>query len=181
MPTVFVVSDATGGTAERVVQSALVQFSDADVRLLSTLANSMSVALENARLFDETNKLLARADQQATELATVNRISRALVSQLELDALIRLVGNQIQQTFQADIAYLALLDDEGKMTRCGCEELTDQFGNRRFDGADAAGITFPSYTNADVEANLLTRPINTWTEGTHDTSWFWNQCYDAIP
>jgi signal transduction histidine kinase len=37
------------------------------------------------------------------------------VSQLELDALIRLVGNQIQQTFQADIAYLALLDDERKM------------------------------------------------------------------
>jgi hypothetical protein len=33
MPTLFVVSDATGGTAERVVQAALVQFSEADVRI----------------------------------------------------------------------------------------------------------------------------------------------------
>jgi GAF domain-containing protein len=37
-------------------------FSDSDVRLLETLANSMSVALENARLFDETNRLLRETD-----------------------------------------------------------------------------------------------------------------------
>ncbi len=33
MATLFVVSDATGGTAERVVRAALVQFSDADVQI----------------------------------------------------------------------------------------------------------------------------------------------------
>jgi [pyruvate, water dikinase]-phosphate phosphotransferase / [pyruvate, water dikinase] kinase len=33
MLTVFLVSDATGGTAERLVQSAIVQFEDAEVRL----------------------------------------------------------------------------------------------------------------------------------------------------
>ncbi len=33
MPTIFVVSDATGGTAERVVRAALVQFSEADVQI----------------------------------------------------------------------------------------------------------------------------------------------------
>src|ERR1051326_7508527 len=32
-------------------------FSESDVSLLTTLANSMSVALESARLFDETNRL----------------------------------------------------------------------------------------------------------------------------
>ncbi|MEJ7674810.1 MAG: GAF domain-containing protein [Chitinophagaceae bacterium] len=32
-------------------------FSDSDIRLLTTVTNSMSVALENARLFDETNTL----------------------------------------------------------------------------------------------------------------------------
>src|SRR5690606_5733168 len=59
----------------------------------------------NARLFAETR-------QQATELDTVNRVSRALVAQLDFDALVRLVGEQMRQTFQADIVYVALLDRE---------------------------------------------------------------------
>ncbi len=81
----------------------------------STLAASMSVALENARLFDETKRLLAEAEQRAAELATVNRIGQALGAELELDALIELIGEQIRQTFAADIAYVALRDRESTM------------------------------------------------------------------
>ena len=36
-----------------------------DVRFLQTLANSMSVALENARFFDETQRLLKETEQRA--------------------------------------------------------------------------------------------------------------------
>src|SRR6185312_5128235 len=43
-------------------------YSEADERLLSTLASSMGVALENARLFGETKRLLAEADERAAEL-----------------------------------------------------------------------------------------------------------------
>ena len=53
-------------------------FSDADERLLATLASSMGVALENARLFDETKRLLAETDQRNAELAVVNEIGTAL-------------------------------------------------------------------------------------------------------
>jgi transcriptional regulator with GAF, ATPase, and Fis domain len=42
-------------------------FSEADVRLLTTLAGSLSVALENARLFEETR-------QRNAELALINDI-----------------------------------------------------------------------------------------------------------
>jgi PAS domain S-box-containing protein len=87
-------------------------FSDSDVRLLQTLANSMSVALENARLFDETQRLLKETERRAAELATVNTVSSALAGELDLDALIELVGEQIRSVFLADIAYVALLDDE---------------------------------------------------------------------
>jgi K+-sensing histidine kinase KdpD/DNA-binding response OmpR family regulator len=90
-------------------------FSDSDVRLLSTLANSMSVALENARLFDETKRLLGEAKQRAAELGTVNRISEALASQLNQDDLIQLVGEQIRQVFRANIVYVALLDKATNM------------------------------------------------------------------
>ncbi len=85
-------------------------FSHSDVRLLETLVNSMSVALENARLFNETTRLLSETEQRASELQTVNHISRAMVSQLEFDTLIHLVGEQMKATFKADIVYIALYD-----------------------------------------------------------------------
>ena len=100
-----------GGQARGLIQLKDAErehaFSDSDVRLLQTLANAMSIAVENARLFDETA-------QRAAELATVNRVSHALASQVELDALIQLAGQQICETFKADIAYIALLDSAGQ-------------------------------------------------------------------
>ena len=57
-------------------------FSEADVRLLQTLSNSMSVALENARLFDQTQRLLAETEQRNSELAILNSVQSGLVAKL---------------------------------------------------------------------------------------------------
>ena len=70
---------------------------------LTTLASSLTVALHSARLVHETR-------QRVAELATVNSVGQALSSQLDLDALIELVGEQVRETFEADIAYVALHD-----------------------------------------------------------------------
>ncbi|RPI92587.1 MAG: response regulator, partial [Chloroflexi bacterium] len=83
-----------------------------DLRLLSTLTNAMHAALENARLFDETQRLLKETEQRAAELATVNTVSTALAGELDLNALIELVGEQIRNAFEADIAYVALFREE---------------------------------------------------------------------
>jgi len=83
-------------------------FNESDQRLLTTLSNSMSVALESARLFSETNQRMA-------ELETVNTVSRALVAEPELDSLIQLIGEQVRKIFSADIAYLSLLDGQTNM------------------------------------------------------------------
>ncbi|HEX6169220.1 MAG TPA: GAF domain-containing protein [Chitinophagaceae bacterium] len=90
-------------------------FTESDLRLLTTLTNSMSVALENARLFDESNKLLAEAKQRAAELSTVNSISKALASQLNANDLIKMVGDQLKDLFRANIVYLALLNPKTKV------------------------------------------------------------------
>lgn len=90
-------------------------FTESDLRLLTTLTNSMSVALENARLFDESNRLLSEAKQRATELSTVNSISKALASQLNADDLIKMVGDQLKELFKANIVYLALLNPKTKI------------------------------------------------------------------
>jgi PAS domain S-box-containing protein len=79
-------------------------FDESDLHLLTTVAGSLSVALENARLVAETR-------QRVSELATVNSVGQALSSQLDLDALIELVGEHVRGTFDADIAYVALHDE----------------------------------------------------------------------
>ncbi len=86
-------------------------FTESDLRLLETLANSLSVALENARLFAETQRLLKETEQHAAELAAINTVSTALASELDLRALIQLVGEQTRSIFNADIAFVALLDE----------------------------------------------------------------------
>ena len=78
-------------------------FSESDVRLLQTLAGSMGIALENARLFNAEQ-------QRAAELSVISTVSQALVAEPELDSLIELIGSQTRNIFNADIAYLALLD-----------------------------------------------------------------------
>jgi PAS domain S-box-containing protein len=84
-------------------------------RLLSTLATNMGVALDNARLFEETKRLLEEADARAAELETVNRIGNALARQLDLDSLIELVGEQMRSVFRADIVFVALLDEATRL------------------------------------------------------------------
>ena len=73
-------------------------FNDSDVRLLTTVANSMSVALESARLFDETQRLLKETEQRATELAIINSVQEGLASKLEMQAIYDLVGDKIRES-----------------------------------------------------------------------------------
>ena len=97
-----------GGKAAGVISLQNIDrehaFDEDDQRLLTTLAGSLTVALENARLVQETR-------QRVAELGTVNSVGQALSSQLDLDALIELVGERVRETFDADIAYVALHDE----------------------------------------------------------------------
>ena len=85
-------------------------YTEADERLLATLATSMGVALENARLFDETKRLLAETDQRASELPVINEIGAALAKQLDFGSIVELVGQRISTMFTAHSMYVALYD-----------------------------------------------------------------------
>ena len=75
-------------------------FSDPDVRLLQTLASAMSVALENARLFDETQRLLKETEQRNAELAIINSVQAALAAELNIQGIYDAVGDKIREIFQ---------------------------------------------------------------------------------
>ena len=87
-------------------------FSESDIRLLETLANSMSVALENARLFDETNRLLKETEQRTAELAVINSVQEGLARELDMKAIYELVGNKIREVFDAQAVIIATFDHE---------------------------------------------------------------------
>ncbi|HEU5363594.1 MAG TPA: GAF domain-containing protein, partial [Gaiellaceae bacterium] len=122
-------------------------FTEADQRLLVTLAGSVSVALENARLVHETRR-------RAEELATVNSVGQALAAQLDLDALIQLVGERVRETFDADIAYVALHDEPaGKIDFAYYYES----GERRDEPAIEYGQGLTSHIIRSREPLLLNR------------------------
>ena len=82
-----------------------VPFSDSDLDFLVGLSLQATVAIENARLFAESEK-------RATELATINTVSQQLGGKLELAPLLDLVGEQIRTVFNADVAYVALYNPD---------------------------------------------------------------------
>jgi PAS domain S-box-containing protein len=75
--------------------------------LLSTYANQAAVAIENARLFEETRK-------RASQLHAAAEISRAASSILDPDELLRQAVDLIQQRFDLYYTGIFLLDDEGR-------------------------------------------------------------------
>ena len=78
------------------------------MRLLTTLASSLSVALENARLFDETQRLLTETNERAAELAIINSVQEGLAAKLDMQAMYDLVGDKIQEIFDAQVVDIGI-------------------------------------------------------------------------
>ncbi|MFM8876374.1 MAG: GAF domain-containing protein, partial [Anaerolineae bacterium] len=90
-------------------------FSESDVRLLTTLANSMSVALENARLFDETQRLLKITEERNAELAIINSVQAALAAELNIQGIYDAVGDKIREIFNNKDLTIRIYDPKTKL------------------------------------------------------------------
>jgi len=79
-------------------------FGEAEVRLLQTVAASLGVGLDNARNFDDTQRLLKETEQRAAELAIINGIQQGMASSLDFQAIVDLVGDKLREVLHtADI------------------------------------------------------------------------------
>jgi GAF domain-containing protein len=90
-------------------------FGEAEVRLLGTIAASMGVALENARLFDETQRLLKEAERRSSELALLNSIQNGIAAQLDFQAIVDVVGDKLRELFGSDDIGITLIDDKSEL------------------------------------------------------------------
>ncbi|HRI18740.1 MAG TPA: GAF domain-containing protein, partial [Burkholderiaceae bacterium] len=77
-------------------------FGDAELRLLSTVASSVGTALENARLFDETQRLLTETERRSAELALINGIQEGMARELNFQAIVDLVGDKLRELFKTE-------------------------------------------------------------------------------
>src|SRR6185503_9516585 len=85
-------------------------YTESDERLVATIAASMGVALENARLFHEAKAQKAEADERAQELALINSVQEGLAENLDMQAMYELVGDKIQEIFDAEIVDISIYD-----------------------------------------------------------------------
>ena len=103
--------------------------------MLTTLAASLSVALENARLFDETRRLLAETDRRAAELAIINSVQQGLAAQLDVQAMYELVGERARDVFDTHVVDIAIFDRDAGLMRF---PFIRRAGQARDHGASAA-------------------------------------------
>ena len=101
----FIYVPILGG--DRVLGAIMLENTSASTRSASrtcacstTVAASMSVALENARLFDETQRLLKETEQRAAELAVINSIQQGMAAELDFQAIVDLVGDKLREVFR---------------------------------------------------------------------------------
>ncbi|MGH2537634.1 MAG: GAF domain-containing protein [Candidatus Promineifilaceae bacterium] len=95
-----------GGIAIR--RQVVQPFTEKQVELLKTFADQAVIAIENVRLFDETQRLLKDTQQRNDELAIINSVQAGLASRLDFDAIIDLVGNKIRDIFDAQSVAIGM-------------------------------------------------------------------------
>ena len=106
----LVVGDQARGLINLVNIEREHAFSESDVRLLQTLANSMSVALENARLFDETNRY-------ARKSAALNEVGRDISSTLNWSTVMERIASHARELLKAETSAIFLPEAGGSSFR----------------------------------------------------------------
>ncbi|HXQ36030.1 MAG TPA: GAF domain-containing protein, partial [Anaerolineales bacterium] len=90
-------------------------FAESDERLLQTIANVMSVALENARLFDETQRLFKAEQERVAELQIINSIQQGLAAELDFQAIVDLVGDKLREVFKTPDLSIDWYDEKANL------------------------------------------------------------------
>lgn len=96
-------------------------FDDDDVRLMTALAHQITIALENARLFQSVRA-------QAKHLKILQAVSQKIVATLDIDQLLNEVCRAVAEAFGFEHVAILLVDDEHHDlyfgAQLGCKEET---------------------------------------------------------
>ncbi len=96
------------GLVELYADRKARSFTQSDVELCQNLANQAAVAIENARLYQETERRLS-------EVSTLYRLANQMTSSLELPKVLDAIVNLLRQTFNCRGCTLFLVNRETGM------------------------------------------------------------------
>jgi GAF domain-containing protein len=111
----LMVGDADGGV--RIIGALTVQsveeaaFSDDDITALQAMADQVAIALNNARLYAQNQRLLARAERRTQLLAAAAEVGRETASILDLDELLSGMVDIICDAYGFYYAGVFLVDE----------------------------------------------------------------------
>jgi signal transduction histidine kinase len=100
-------------------------FSEQDEELVTLLAAQAAVAVENARLYES-------ATAWSRQLESLNEIGNALVGELDLTRLLRLIAERLRELIGARFVAIALPADEDLRVEAAAGDHADEFVGLRF-------------------------------------------------
>jgi GAF domain-containing protein/CheY-like chemotaxis protein len=98
----FLYADVEGsfGRFEARERDALALLATQAAAALGRLRPAEPLALENARLLDETQRLRKETEQRNAELAVIHSIQQGIAAKLDFQGIVDLVGDKLRQVFR---------------------------------------------------------------------------------
>lgn len=126
-------------------------FSQNEIQFLETVAGEIAIAIENARLYEQTD---ARLRQKVEELTTLQGVSAHIASTLNLSEVLSLVAHQAAHLVQADAAAIYALDPEARVLEQVAQYDLRNPNHSIFEGKIGPRIVLDVETSAIAQAVL---------------------------
>ena len=100
------------------------RYQDAELALLSTIANQVGGAIENARLYDEMKR-------QTLQLDTLSQVSETVASNRVIEEVLQLIVMTTAQMMDSTICSLMLVDEENQRLRIAATQSLSEAYRRK--------------------------------------------------
>ncbi len=139
----LVVGDQVLGVLD--VQSDQVNhFSEDDIHIQTTLAAQVAIAIQNARLFTQS-------EEHAEELALVNKVVAEVSASLDIEQSLQIVADELAKVVDLDGIGIALLNDDKTSLTVVAENYSSE------QAASILGYTYPIAGNPVTQKAFSTR------------------------
>ena len=127
-------------------------FKDGDLELLATFANQAAIAIENARLFTQTDQALAR---RVAELSLFQQIDQELNRSLDLDRVLSLSLDWALRLTSAETGSIGLMEQLDEADEAYALRILFSQGAETDEGAKVIETTHPILAQILVEKQVV--------------------------